>query len=81
MKLSKLILQNDYTLDQIQAISEDLNQPVTDSWLLENGFLFKNLRYKYDNTMVLIKDGKVLAKSKNRFIEVETIEELLELMS
>jgi hypothetical protein len=81
MKLSKLILQNDFTLDQIQAICKDLNQPVTDAWLIENGFLFKNSRYKLDNTMVLIKDKKVLAKTKNRFIEVETIEELLELMS
>jgi hypothetical protein len=81
MKLSKLILDNNFTLDQIQAICKDLNQPVTDAWLIENGFLFKNSRYKLDNTMVLIKDGKVLAKTKNRFIEVETIEELLELMS
>jgi hypothetical protein len=81
MKLSKLILQNDFTLDQIQAICKDLNQPVTDAWLIENGFLFKNSRYKLDNTMVLIKDGKVLAKNKNRFIEVETIEELIELMN
>ena len=80
MKLSKLILQNDFTLDQIQAICKDLNQPVTDAWLIENGFLFKNSRYKLDNTMVLIKDGKVLAKTKNRFIEVQTIEELIELM-
>jgi hypothetical protein len=80
MKLSKLILQNDFTLEQIQAICKDLNQPVTDAWLIENGFLFKNSRYKLDNTMVLIKDGKVLAKTKNRFIEVETIEELIELM-
>jgi hypothetical protein len=31
--------------------------------------------------MVLIKDGKVLAKTKNRFVEVETIEELIELMN
>jgi hypothetical protein len=81
MKLSKLILQNDFTLEQIQAICKDLNQPVTDAWLIENGFLFKNSRYKLDNTMVLIKDGKVLAKNKNRFIEVQTIEELLEMMS
>ena len=81
MKLSKLILQNDFTLNQIQAICKDLNQPVTDAWLIENGFLFKNSRYKLDNTMVLIKDGKVLAKTKNRFIEVQTIEELLELMN
>jgi hypothetical protein len=80
MKLSKLILQNDFTLNQIQAICKDLNQPVTDAWLIENGFLFKNSRYKLDNTMVLIKDGKVLAKSKNRFVEVQTIEELIELM-
>jgi hypothetical protein len=81
MKLSKLILQNDFTLDQIQAICKDLNQPVTDEWLIENGFLFKNSRYKLDNTMVLIKDGKVLAKNKNRFVEVQTIEELLEMMN
>jgi hypothetical protein len=81
MKLSKLILQNDFTLNQIKAICKDLNQLVTDAWLIENGFLFKNSRYKYENTMVLIKDGKVLAKNKNRFIEVETIEELIELMN
>lgn len=81
MKLSKLILENNFTLDQIQAICKDLNQLVTHDWLIENGFIFKNLRYKLDNTMVLIKDGKVLAKNKNRFIEIETIEELLEMMS
>jgi hypothetical protein len=80
MKLSKLILQNDLTLNQIKAICKDLNQPVTDEWLIENGFLFKNSRYKLENTMVLIKDGKVLAKTKNRFVEVETIEELIEMM-
>lgn len=81
MKLSKLILENNFTLDQIQAICQDLNQLVTHDWLIENGFIFKNLRYKNENTMVLIKDGKVLAKNKNRFIEIETIEELLEMMS
>lgn len=81
MKLSKLILDNDFTLDQIQAICKDLNQLVTHDWLIENGFIFKNLRYKLDNTMVLIKDSKVLAKNKNRFVEIETIEELLEMMN
>ena len=81
MKLSKLILDNNFTLEQIQAICKDLNQPVTDAWLIQNGFVFKNLRYKNENTMVLIKDGKVLAKNKNRFIEIETVEELLEMMN
>lgn len=81
MKLSKLILNNDFTLEQIQAICKDLNQLVTHDWLIENGFIFKNLRYKNENTMVLIKDGKVLAKNKNRFVEIETVEELLEMMS
>jgi hypothetical protein len=81
MKLSKFILDNNFTLEQIKAICKSFNQPVTDAWLIENGFLFKNSRYKLENTMVLIKDGKVLAKNKNRFVEVQTIEELLELMS